>query len=98
MLCPVFCFMTKTILSRKMAESLENRGKTSPSLSLASSPGSLGGLERQAFVVAAAAVLLPFNLISKAFLSSWQDVCQNHCFLMVAQISPRFLKFSPLSC
>lgn len=61
MLCPVFCFMIKTILSRKMAESLENRGKTSRSLSLASSPGSLGGPETRAFVVAAAAVLLPLT-------------------------------------
>lgn len=76
MLCPVFCFMIKTILSRKMAESLENI----PSLALASSPGSLGSLETQAFVVVAAAVFLPFNLISEAFLSSWQNICQNHCF------------------
>lgn len=49
-------------------------------------------------MVAAAAVLLPFNLISKAFLSLWQDICQNQCFLMAAQISRKLLKFSPLGC
>lgn len=52
-------------------------GYTSLSLSLASpsrSPGQPGDT--------AVAVLLSFNLISKAFLCSQLDTCQNYCFLI----------------
>lgn len=65
-----------------MAESLENR-RNIPSLSfLWPVPlAALVGLETWFFVVAATAVFLSFNLISKAFLSLLLDINQKHCFL-----------------
>lgn len=57
-------------------------------------------------MVAATAVFLSFNLISKAFLSLLLDINQKHCFLGVFFVCffngcsniCRLLEFSALSC